>query len=379
MANEKPQQILYFNSWSTAHGGSATSLLDIVRSLDRHRFEPIVVCPADGELPVRLKEIEVPVVIHSLSRLNREEGWRFLGEVPWYMRLLLQRRVALVHGNTSASRRSLLQAAKLARVPYIQHVRNGMKNPAASVGCRYAARIIVNSDDAASALRADPNLAAKTLTIYNAVDLHPYQNRDNHRQLLGAQVRPIIGFVGQIVPRKGVRRLIDAMPSVLQRFPDALVVIVGCAPADDTDYEVACRARVKDLGISANVRFMGYRRDVPAWMRTFDVFVLPSEAEPFGKVVIEAMAAGCPVVASRVGGIPEIVRGSDLGTLIDADRPDALPEAIVTFLGDRERSAAVGEAGRRHVTANFGLTSMIERLQDLYEDVLKQHRRSHAA
>ena len=379
MTKQKAERVLYFNSWSTAHGGSATSLLDIVRSLDYKRFEPLVVCPAEGELPARLREIDVPVIVHPLSRLNREEAWSFLREVPWYLRLLRQERIALVHGNTSASRRSLLQAAKLARIPYVQHVRNGMKKPAASVGCRYASRIIVNSDDAARSIRAEPALHRKTLTIYNAVDLNAYQATDTHREALGIGKRPVLGFVGQIVPRKGLHVLIEAMALIRDVLPDALLLIVGCAPPDDVAYEHACRTRVADLGISANVCFAGYRRDVPTWMRTFDTFVLPSQAEPFGKVIIEAMAAGCPVVASRVGGIPEIIRDADLGILVEPESPRALADAVTGLLCDAARVSALAEAGRRHVHAHFGLRGMIERLQDLYDAILKEQRGARAA
>jgi glycosyltransferase involved in cell wall biosynthesis len=369
-----PHRVLYFNSWSTAHGGSATSLLDIVRSLDRRRFDPVVVCPEPGELPNRLAEVGVPVVIHPLSRLNREQVWQFLREVLWYMRFLRQNDVAIVHGNTSSSRRSLLQAAHLAGVPYVQHVRNGMGRPLESVGCRYARRIVVNSNQVGTALRREPTMAHKTVTIYNAVDLAQYDARDNRRIELGSPDGPVVGFVGQIVPRKGVRTLIEAMPAVLRRFPQALLVIVGCAPPDEDEYERSCRERVVELGLESSVRFIGYRRDVAAWMRSFDVFALPTRAEPFGKVVIESMAAGCPVVASRVGGIPEIITSPELGTLIEPDDPDALASAILAYLCDRDRAEATSRIARRHARELFGLQGMIDRLQQLYETVLHERK-----
>jgi glycosyltransferase involved in cell wall biosynthesis len=375
----RPRRVLYFNSWSTAHGGSSTSLLDIVRALDRRRFEPLVVCPGPGELPTRLSEIGVPVVTHPLSRLNREEAWKFLREVPWYLGLLHREQVSLVHGNTSSSRRSLLQATAIARLPYVQHIRNGTGRPRLAMGCRYAARVVVNSNDAGRALYADPTLAPKTVTIHNAVDLSAYDGREDRRTELGAGTRPLIGFVGQIVPRKGVTTLLRAMRSVIDRRPDVWLVVVGCAPPDDGTYEAECRSLAGQLGISANVHFVGYRRDVPAWMRTFDVFALPTRSEPFGKVVIEAMAAGAPVVASRVGGIPEIVTRPELGTLIDPDDDNALARAILEFLENRPRALAVAEAGRRHARSHFGLEGMIERLQDLYEQILNTRRRSRAA
>ena len=365
-----PRRVLYFNTWSSAHGGSSTSLLDIVRSLDRRRFEPLVVCPEPGELPRRLAAIDVPVIIHQLSRFNREEVWDFLREVPWYLRLLRRQRIALVHGNTSSSRRSLLQATAIARLPYIQHVRNGARAPRLTIGCRYAARIVTNSNGAAAELYADPLLSPKTVTLYNAVDLAAYESRDDRRMEIGAGSRPVVGFVGQIVPRKGVLTLLRAFPAVLERFPEAWLVIVGCAPPGETAYEDACRATATELGIQEHVRFVGYRTDVPAWMRTFDVFALPTRSEPFGKVIIEAMAAGCPVVASRVGGIPEIMTGPELGTLVEPDDESALARGIHEYLANPGRAASVASAGRRHAVSRFGLAGMMQQLQDLYDDVL---------
>src|SRR5690606_27094426 len=164
---------------------------------------------------------------------------------------------------------------------------------------------------------------------------------------------------------------IQAMPAVLQRFPDALLAIVGCPPPDETEYDTACRELVRDLGLSESVRFIGYRRDVPAWMRTFDVFALPTRAEPFGTVVVAAMAAACPGVASRVGGIPEIVTSPDLGPLIAPDDPEQLAASILRYLSDRQLARATGRAGRRHVTERFGLSGMIGRLQQLYDSILQ--------
>lgn len=373
-AGTDPVPVLYCNSWSTAHGGSSTSLLDIVAALDRRRFSPIVVCPEPGDLPARLRDLEVPVIIRRLSRFNRQEVWRFAAEVPGYLRLLASRGIRLVHGNTSASRRSLLQAVALRRIPYVQHVRNGVEKPRQQFGYRLATRIITNSNSAAVHLQADPLFQPKTMTIHNAVALEGYDGTTSHRADLLESGSPIIGFVGQIVPRKGLDTLIHAMPRILSTFPAAQLVVVGCAPSDERSYEAHCRAIAEELQVSNRVLFTGYRRDIPAWMRTFDVFALPTRSEPFGKVVIEAMAAGCPVVASRVGGIPEIITAPMLGTLIPPDDPESLAKALLHCLCNPDVAALLGSRGRAHVREHFSLGRMIGRLQDVYEMVL--HARS---
>ena len=371
-AKAMPRKILFVNSWSTAHGGSSTSLIDVVVNLDRSRYEPVVLCPTDGELPSRLRQLGVPVLARGIHRPTREELFRFLIEVPRHWRWLRSEGIALVHGNTSASRRSIVQASVSAGIPYVQHVRNVVRSPQKNFGYRVADRIICNSNSTAAVFHDEPAFAPKTITLYNAVDLARYDvERDARREELGVSAeRAIVGFVGQLVPRKGVITLINAMPSVLSRVPNALLVIVGCAPPDETEYEAECRRLVSALGLDAQVRFVGYRQDVPAFMRTFDVFALPTRSEPFGKVVIEAMAAGCPVVASHVGGIPEIVTGADLGSLIPPNDSPALASAVVEFLTSRERRRLVAERGAASVRTRFGMPSMLQQLQALYDEVL---------
>jgi glycosyltransferase involved in cell wall biosynthesis len=208
------------------------------------------------------------------------------------------------------------------------------------------------------------------MTLYNAVDLSQYKQTDHRRAELGSGSRPVIGFVGQLVPRKGLDTLLRAMPRILQSHSDALLVVVGCAPPGEPDYERECRRLAAELGIDQHVHFTGYRRDVPAWMRTFTVFALPTRSEPFGKVVIEAMAAGCPVVVSAVGGIPEIVREPDLGTLIPPDDPGRLADEVLQYLGDRGLARRVGENASRHVRERFSMRTMIGQLERLYESLI---------
>ena len=372
MSDLQPRTVLFVNSWSTAHGGSSTSLIDVVTHLDPARYRPIVMCPTDGELPQRLREVKVPVVISGINRPTREELHRFLFEVPRHWRWLRSHGIALVHGNTSASRRSIVQAAVSAGIPYVQHVRNVVRNPGSNYGYRVAQRIICNSDATAAVFREEPSLRPKTMTIYNAVELSRYENeRETRRAELGVDAsRPIVGFVGQLVPRKGVTTLISAMATVAARLPEALLVVVGCPPPDETAYEAECRQLVETLGLQNHVRFVGYRRDVPAFMRTFDVFGLPTRSEPFGKVVIEAMAAGCPVVASRVGGIPEILTDDTLGTMIPPDDPAALADALLGYLTDPRRRTEVSERGAASARARFSMRSMLDQFQSVYDELL---------
>ena len=197
-----------------------------------------------------------------------------------------------------------------------------------------------------------------------------YESEDDRRAEIQAADCPIIGFVGNLKPAKGTMTLIKAMPKVLSEIPNALLVIVGQAPENKPEYEIECRAMVKELKIEDNVIFTGFRKDIPAWMRTFNVFVLPTRSETFGKVIIEAMAAGCPVVTTQVGGIPEIISKPELGTMISPNDPDATAKEILRFLVDTSSAKKTAEAAKEYVQKNFTLNTMMNKLMEMYDTVL---------
>lgn len=367
------KRILFVNAWSSCHGGSSTSLIDIVTHLDRNRYAPTVQCPEPGPLPDRLREAGIPVSIQRNSSLSKSKILPFSLDLLAQRTFLRKGAIDLVHFNVGGSRSSIATAARVCRIPYIQHVRNPVKPyNLSSVGYRHAARIITNSDAIGAPLREDVTLNPKTKTIYNGVDLSLYDESDDRRTELPANSHPVVGFVGQLVPRKGVRTLIEALSKLTPRFPNLLLVLVGRSPSGEDDYETECRKRVGELGLNTHVLFAGFRRDVAAWMRTFDVFALPTRSEPFGKVIIEAMAAECPVVATNVGGIPEIIGNPDLGILVPPDDPEATASAIGRFLEDGQLARRVGSAGSVHARNRFGLEAMVRRIEATYDQVFEE-------
>ena len=371
-------RILYLNGWSSCHGGSSTSLLDIIRSLDRNRFEPQVLCPEPGPLPDRLMEMGIPVTTRKIVAMSKENMVSFVRDMFWHIRFLQLKNIDLVHANTGCWRGSIVVACRWLKIPYLQHVRNPLKNFQSDFSLKLARQIIVNSNDCGKELLNNEKFRDKTITIYNSVDLSLYNDaKDDRRDEINADNRPVIGFVGQLTPRKGTITLIQALPQILKQFPDTLLVIVGRPPENECEYEEECKNLVNDFQLTRNVKFMGFRRDVPAWMRTFDVFALPTRSEPFGKVIIEAMAAGCPVVSTRVGGIPEIITRADLGSLVTPDDPAAIASEIIKFLSDSSRRKKIGNSAQQYVREKFSLKTMINNLSQLYSEVTSNNGKIH--
>ncbi len=198
---------------------------------------------------------------------------------------------------------------------------------------------------------------ARLAVIPSAVDLAPLDAAAPAPELSGLS-RPVVGCVGQLSPEKGQTVLAAAWPAVLARHPSASLVLVGDGPQHPT---------IKALALQSSDRVLlaGFRDDVPAWLKGFDVYVQPSLAEGLGTSVLDAMGCRLPVVASRVGGLPEAVDEST-GLLVPPGNPEALADAIETLLGDPRRARSLGEAGRRRVAEAFGVKRMVEQYLDVY-------------
>src|SRR5262249_16385541 len=153
---------------------------------------------------------------------------------------------------------------------------------------------------------------------------------------------------------KGHDLLLDAAPAVLARFPDARFEIVGAGPERD-----GLTRRARDRGIADAVDFVGHVDNVPARLPEADVFVLPSRSEACPNAVLEAMAAALPVVATKVGGVPEIVEHDRNGLLVAPNDPRALAAGICDAMADRDRAARLGTQARRDIASRFSFDRMV--------------------
>lgn len=158
---------------------------------------------------------------------------------------------------------------------------------------------------------------------------------------------PLIGMVGRLQRWKGMHVLVDAMPQILAAHPDAHGVIVGDRHELEPEYADALRSRISELGLDRRIFLVGYRDDIPTWMNAMDVIVHASDFEPFGIVVIEAMALGKPVVAGSEGGPAEIIDDQVDGLLAPYGDADRLSEQILRYLDNPEFMHTVGTAARR--------------------------------
>jgi glycosyltransferase involved in cell wall biosynthesis len=215
--------------------------------------------------------------------------------------------------------------------------------------------------------------------IHSGVDLNCFkrsttENNPRRNELAIPPDYLVVGYVGWLIPIKGVTYLVNAMAEVVQRHPNSLLVLVGKGD-EKGEEEVKLSKQVENLGIVDNVRFLGWRPDVNEIMGCFDIFVLPSLNEGMGRVLVEAMATGLPIVASRVGGIPDLVKHGENGLLIPPADAGALERAISDLSSDKAKRKSMGETGKR-MCRPYSIEAMVDKIDNLYSRLLGEH--SHA-
>lgn len=179
---------------------------------------------------------------------------------------------------------------------------------------------------------------------------------------------PLLGVVGSLYPVKGHRFLLEAMPEVLRRWPKAQLLVIGRG-----ELEGALKEQAEQLAIGANVHFLGMRQDVPRLLSVLDVFVLPSLSEGLSLALLEAMASGTPVVATRVGGNPELIDHGRTGFLVQPEDAKDLAANLLNLLNDPAMMQQFGRQAAERVRQHFSMEQMVDRYTDLYARSLRVH------
>ncbi|HSG70266.1 MAG TPA: GT4 family glycosyltransferase PelF, partial [Planctomycetaceae bacterium] len=263
-------------------------------------------------------------------------------------------------------------AAKLARVPETIHTRHGQRYDASEKETakfrrlsRLVNRIVAVSEDSRQLTIAEGIRPEKTLTIVNGIDVEkfPYSGP--------APAGPVV-LVARLSPEKNVECLLRSVPEIVKVRPDFRLEIAG---------DGACREDLVALSAALEltncVTFLGETRDIPSLLGRASLFVLPSLTEGVSLTLLEAMARGLPVVATDVGGNPEVVVDGETGLIVPSNDPSALAQAILRVLEDKCKSHQMGQAGRTRVEQHFDIRRMVKEYESLYSTVAvrKQHAR----
>ena len=368
-------------------GGAERSLLDLLRYLDTREYYPIVSLPSEGNLTRELERrgVEKKIIAfhHEISRLSREDGnlWfhRFL-PIVWYLlptaikmaRFVRERNIDMIVTNGIKCHFIGALVSSLTRAKLIWHVRDvvGMgwlRRILRAMGQVFPDKIITNSDAVGSMFSGN----GRRETVYNGIDLSHFNPEIDgfkvRAQLKVGRDTTLIGTIGHFAPLKGFEDLIEAMGEVVQQEPNITLALVGEAIYPNSHrYKQKLISLVDSIGLKDKVIFTGFRENIPELLASFDLFVLPSRSEGFGRVNLEAMAMGKPVISTIVGGIPEVVLDGVTGILVPPGDPKDLARAIMRLLHDTQLRESFGKEGRRRVEEHFTLQAHAQRIQEIY-------------
>lgn len=323
-----------------------------------------LVAHPDGELHRRASEGPDLIPLASRTEMDFAAAWRL-------SRLVRRLKPDVVHANDPHAVAMAALALSLdARGPHpalavTRRVQTRMQQHAFS-RWKYSLvdRFLCASESIRQSLMADGIPAERTVVVREGIDIDRVDRTpagNVHAELWLPHGVPVVGAIGSLSTHKGHLDLIEAAALVLKATPDARFVIIG-----EGELHATLEHRVKHLHLERHVMLVGFRPDALSLLKSFDVFAASSTSEGLGVPVLEAMACGKPVVATAVGGVPEVVANGETGLLVPPRSPDAMATALVRLLRDQATREAFGQAGRARVERLFTLERMVRETLDVY-------------
>ncbi|MBI1735593.1 MAG: glycosyltransferase [Candidatus Rokubacteria bacterium] len=368
-----------------AVGGTEGQVATLAEGLDHDRFElHLASLRGGGELRPRMERLAHGVVDYGIENLY---GRRALAQRVRLARHLRRQRVDVVHSYNFYANVFAVPAARLAGAPVvIASIRDTgayltpLQRRVHREVCRLADGILVNADAIRRWLVAEGYDARKISVIANGVELglhgRPVDRARLRRELGVPAGAPLVALVSRLSRVKGIEYFVEAAAALAPRHPDARFLIVGDEACADPGYADELKACTRRLGVADSVVFTGFRADVPDLLSEVAVSVLPSLTEGLSNTLLESMAAGLPVVATRVGGTPEAVEDGVTGLLVPPRDTAALARAISRTLHDGDLATRLGAAARQRATERFSVDAMIRATERLYVTMLATKRRN---
>lgn len=345
---------------SSATSGAERHVFALSNHLTQRGHHVQVLCPTGGWLSDDLESSG----IRAHTTEMRGVGWfRSCGRL---MRIIKQSNVDVVHTHLTRATYFGFVAGMLRRVPVVATVHIANHDQIYKRMARRKNRLVAVSNFVRGMLHGRGIKDKYIDTVYNGtdfVDFAPSEPGSVLEEFGIPQDRKLVGLVGRVAKEKGHLLMIQAMKPVLAEHPDTHFIFVGRV---EREFEPEFQEALETAGVPDRLTMTGNRHDVPRLIDSFAFSTMPSSIETFGIAAIEAMARGKAVVASRVGGLPEVVRHGQTGLLIDL-RPEGLAEAVSYLLTNDNERERMGATGRRLVEEKFTIGGMVSRLEDVYQ------------
>ena len=367
-----PRTVLFVANAAKIGGGNAV-FMDLMLNLDPSRYVPVVVAPEPGPLVDWVRARHIPCIVSPSGDWGGAAG--LARRSVQLARLIRHFRAAVVHAAAPMAYRALGIAAVPAGAARVCHLgfppergeleRSFVCGPDAVIGCY---------DGQAEENRARIHAIKPrclVVGIPNGVDTNRFSpgSPSPAAAALREDAAVVIAILGHISDVKGYPTFVEAAARIASARPDCLFVAIG-AETTQPGCRAALEQRIRALGLETRFRFLGFRPDVAEILRAVDVVALPSSAEGFPLAVLEAMATGCAVVATPVGGVPEVVSDGVNGVLVRPGDAEALAVALNDLVASPERRARFGDAARQRIEERYAIDVFARAVQTVYDTIL---------
>lgn len=359
--------------------GGARQVLYLAEGLTARSIECAVVCPTGSEIAARLPHMGIPAFPVPMGG---DLDFALIGRLR---KLIDEIRpdVIHLHSRRGADWFGGLAARHFESIPVVLSRRVDNAEAALLVNYKYRLfdRVVVISNAIRDILANAGVPEDKLRVVHSAVKTSTWERRWDRLAFAKtffppaenssgpSRQAPVIGMVAQLIKRKGHRYVIEAMPLIQEHYPDVRLVFFGRGPE-----EARLLLLTQKLGLEDAVTFAGFRKDINHWLGCLDVFIHPPMTEGLGVAVLQAAAASLPIVASRVGGVTEIIEDRVNGLLIDPQSPEQIAEGVLALLGDPQTARAMGEAAHQTVVDKFSVDAMVEGNLKVYQELLDERR-----
>ncbi len=350
-------------------GGVETGTVDFAKYLAAKGHKSVVV--SNGG--VLVDELEKNGTKHYILPVHKKNIWTMFRSIGKLAAIIRSEQIDIVHARSRVPAWIAYFATRQTKATLITTCHGYYSAHLFSKSMGWGKRVIAISEVIARHMVQDFKVPPEVIRVIpRSVDLSKFQiaraaKLDNQPQ--------VITMVGRITPLKGHPYFLKAIAQVVRKIPNIKVQIIGDAPSKKKSYKEELLLLTKRLGLSSHVEFLGNRRDVPQLLAHSDCLVLSTiTQEAFGRVILEAQAAGVPVVATKVGGVVEIIDDEKTGILVMPKDPDAMAKAVMRLLNDRNLSQHLVEQSQKKIDERYTIKHMAEATLDVYAEALKQNR-----
>jgi glycosyltransferase involved in cell wall biosynthesis len=355
---------------SLGEGGTERQLTEIARSLDRTRYQVHVGCFNRGMRADELESAGIPILqlpVRSFLRPGALAGaWQLI-------RYIRKHGIQMVHTFDYPLNCFGVPVALMARTRTIlssqrahRELTPPLYGPILRLTDHLVQGIVVNSDSVRREMVAREGVPANLLHLcHNGIDTARFQPDGRKRMPALSAAKLVVGVVCVLRPEKGLSTLVRAFARFEKNYRGARLVIVGSGSELESLQTLAAELDVQDI-----VRFEPASADVPDWLRSIDIFVLPSLSEALSNALMEAMACGCACIASRTGGNPELLGNDEVGLLFAPGSVSELAEKLELLAGDEALRERFVQAAVNRIQSRFSLAASVARMQEIYEEVL---------